>query len=167
MHNCIALTHSSHPAPPPPSLPPSLSPSHPPSLLALLPSNSRSSSIQSGGGLEAESRSSSRGSLEELSQFRHREASSAPPCGSAGGTRQKMLLDYNVYMAKYINLQETQRTPTATDSPGPASPESSPKTAKKVGDKSKPPCFVAWIVTSNLACQGKPWHGRASLTLNS
>ncbi|XP_077939963.1 testis-expressed protein 2 isoform X2 [Gasterosteus aculeatus] len=99
---------------------------------ALLPSNSRSSSIQSGGGLEAESRSSSRGSLEELSQFRHREASSAPPCGSAGGTRQKMLLDYNVYMAKYINLQETQRTPTATDSPGPASPESSPKTAKKV-----------------------------------
>uniref|UniRef100_G3PCZ1 Testis expressed 2 n=1 Tax=Gasterosteus aculeatus aculeatus TaxID=481459 RepID=G3PCZ1_GASAC len=76
-------------------------------------------------------RSSSRGSLEELSQFRHREASSAPPCGSAGGTRQKMLLDYNVYMAKYINLQETQRTPTATDSPGPASPESSPKTAKK------------------------------------
>ncbi|KAL6102884.1 tex2 [Pungitius sinensis] len=113
---------------------------------ALLPSNSCSSSVPSGGGLEAESRSSSRGSLEELSQFRHREASSAPPCGSAGGTRQKMLLDYNVYMAKYINLQETQRTPTATDSPGPASPEGSPKTTKKVRRTSEEPVEPeAWV----------------------
>ncbi|KAM8844350.1 testis-expressed protein 2 isoform 2-T9 [Spinachia spinachia] len=109
-------------------------------------SNSRSSSIQSGGGLEAESRSSSRGSLEELSQIRHRETSSAPPCGAAAGTKQKILLDYNVYMAKYINLQETQRTPTASDSPGPASPESSPKAAKEVCGKSEEPAAPeAWV----------------------
>lgn len=99
-------------------------------LLALLPSHSRSSS-QSGGGLEADSRSSRHGSLEELSQARHREASSAP---SAGGVRQKMLLDYNVYMAKYVNPQPQQRSPTANDSPG-HSPESSPKTSRKVGNR--------------------------------
>ncbi|KAM8723278.1 testis-expressed protein 2 isoform 2-T4 [Acanthopagrus schlegelii] len=98
---------------------------------AFLPSHSRSSSTQSGGGLEADSRSSSRGSLEELSQPRHREASSALACGSTGGMRQKMLLDYNVYMAKYVNPQAQQRSPTATDSPG-QSPEGSPKTTKKI-----------------------------------
>ncbi|XP_033500649.2 testis-expressed protein 2 isoform X2 [Epinephelus lanceolatus] len=98
---------------------------------ACLPSHSRSSSTQSGGGLEADSRSSSRGSLEELSQTRHRETPSALSCGSAGGMKQKMLLDYNVYMAKYVNPQVPQRSPTATDSPGP-SPESSPKTTKKI-----------------------------------
>ncbi|XP_018526440.1 testis-expressed protein 2 isoform X2 [Lates calcarifer] len=100
---------------------------------AFLPSHSRSSSTQSGGGLEADSRSSSRGSLEELSQSRQREASSssAPSCGSAAGMKQKMLLDYNVYMAKYVNPQAPQRSPTAPDSPG-QSPESSPKTTKKL-----------------------------------
>ncbi|GLD66145.1 testis-expressed sequence 2 protein-like isoform X1 [Lates japonicus] len=100
---------------------------------AFLPSHSRSSSTQSGGGLEADSRSSSRGSLEELSQSRHREASSssAPSCGSAAGMKQKMLLDYNVYMAKYVNPQAPPRSPTAADSPG-QSPESSPKTTKKL-----------------------------------
>ncbi|XP_049418365.1 testis-expressed protein 2 isoform X1 [Epinephelus fuscoguttatus] len=98
---------------------------------AFLPSHSRSSSTQSGGGLEADSRSSSRGSLEELPQTRHRETPSALSCGSAGGMKQKMLLDYNVYMAKYVNPQVPQRSPTATDSPGP-SPESSPKTTKKI-----------------------------------
>ncbi|KAM3598045.1 uncharacterized protein V6R79_012725 [Siganus canaliculatus] len=98
---------------------------------AFLPSHSRSSSTQSGTGLEADGRSSSRGSLEELSQPRHRETSSAPPCGSAGGVKQKMLLDYNVYMAKYIHPQAAPRSPAATDSPG-QSPESSPKTSKKI-----------------------------------
>ncbi|XP_044036867.1 testis-expressed protein 2 isoform X2 [Siniperca chuatsi] len=98
---------------------------------AFLPSHSRSSSTQSGGGLEADSRSSSRGSLEELPQSRHREISSALSCGSTGGMKQKMLLDYNVYMAKYVNPQAPQRSPTATDSPG-HSPESSPKTTKKI-----------------------------------
>lgn len=43
-----------------------------------------------------------------------------------------MLLDYNVYMAKYVNPQAPQRSPTATDSPS-QSPEGSPKTTKKVG----------------------------------
>lgn len=98
---------------------------------AFLPSHSRSSSTQSGGGLEADSRSSSRGSLEELSQSRHRETASLLTCGSAGGMKQKMLLDYNVYMAKYVNPQAPPRSPTATDSPG-HSPESSPKTTKKI-----------------------------------
>ncbi|XP_068193508.1 testis-expressed protein 2-like [Antennarius striatus] len=99
---------------------------------ALLPSHSRSSSSnQFGGGLEADSRSSSRGSLEELSQSRHRETSSAPSCGSMGGMRQKMLLDYNIYMAKYVNPQAQLRSPTANDSPG-HTPESSPKTIKKI-----------------------------------
>ncbi|XP_056263561.1 testis-expressed protein 2 [Pseudoliparis swirei] len=112
---------------------------------AFLPSRSRSSSTQSGGGLEADSRSSrssSRGSLEELCQSRHRETSSAPSCGM----KQKMLLDYNVYMAKYINPQATQRSPTATDSPGPQSPESSPKTTKKVRRTSEEPAEPeAWV----------------------
>ncbi|XP_042247842.1 testis-expressed protein 2 isoform X1 [Thunnus maccoyii] len=100
---------------------------------AFLPSHSRSSSTQSGGGLEADSRSSSRGSLDELSQpqSRHRETSSALSCGSTGGMKQKMLLDYNIYMAKYVNPQAPQRSPTATDSPG-HSPKSSPKATKKI-----------------------------------
>lgn len=98
---------------------------------AFLPSHSRSSSTQSVGGLEAESRSSSRGSLEELCQPRHRETSSALSCSSSGGMKQKMLLDYNVYMAKFVNPQPPQRSPAATDSPG-HSPESSPKTTKKI-----------------------------------
>ncbi|XP_041633689.1 testis-expressed protein 2 [Cheilinus undulatus] len=92
---------------------------------AFLPSHSRSSSTHSGiGGLEADSRSSSRGSLEELPQSRLSSA-------STGGMKQKMLLDYNIYMAKYVNPQAPQRSPTATDSPG-NSPESSPKTTKKL-----------------------------------
>lgn len=45
-----------------------------------------------------------------------------------------MLLDYNVFMAKYVNPQAPERSPTATESPG-HSPESSPKTTKKVGDR--------------------------------
>ncbi|CAJ1074967.1 testis-expressed protein 2-like isoform X2 [Xyrichtys novacula] len=91
---------------------------------AFLPSHSRSSSTQSGGGLEADSRSSSRGSMEELSQPRL-------SCTATGGMKQKMLLDYNIYMAKYVNPQAPPRSPSATDSPG-NSPESSPKTTKKI-----------------------------------
>lgn len=114
--NCATLTEMRSPPPP---------------LSAFLPSHSRSSSTQSGGGLEADSRNSSRGSLEELSQSRHREASSALSFGSTWGAKQRMLLDYNVYMAKYINPQGPSRSPGATDSLG-HSPESSPKTSKKV-----------------------------------
>lgn len=101
-------------------------------ISAFLSSHSRSSSVQSGaGGLEADSRSSSRGSLEELPQLRHRDASSA----LSASMRQKMLLDYSVYMAKYVNSQVTSSSPTAAaaaESPG-HSPASSPRTAKKVG----------------------------------
>lgn len=98
-----------------------------PASLAFLPSHSRSSSTQSGTGLEADSRSSSRGSLEELPQSRHRESSSA----FSSGMKQKMLLDYSVYMAKYVSPQVPSRSPTATDSPA-HSPAGSPQTTKKV-----------------------------------
>ncbi|XP_029945282.1 testis-expressed protein 2 isoform X2 [Salarias fasciatus] len=110
-------------------------------------SHSRSGSVQSSGGLEADSRSSSRGSLEELSQSqsRHRETAAAPSCGPAGGMKQKMLLDYNIYMAKYVNPQAPPRSPAATDSPG-HSPESSPKTTKKLRrsseDSAEPEAWV-------------------------
>ncbi|XP_057716905.1 testis-expressed protein 2 isoform X1 [Corythoichthys intestinalis] len=59
---------------------------------------------------------------------RHRESSS----GSSGaGVRQKMFLDYNLYMAKYVNPQLEPASPVVTESPG-HSPERSPKTTKKV-----------------------------------
>ncbi|XP_033999181.1 testis-expressed protein 2 isoform X1 [Trematomus bernacchii] len=112
---------------------------------AFLSPHSRSSSPQLGGGLEADSRSSSRGSLEELSQLRHRDPSSALTCGSTAGMKQKMLLDYNVFMAKYVNPQAPQTSPTATESPGP-SPESSPKTTKKTRRSSEEPAEPeAWV----------------------
>ncbi|XP_033945501.1 testis-expressed protein 2 [Pseudochaenichthys georgianus] len=112
---------------------------------AFLSPHSRSSSPQLGGGLEADSRSSSRGSLEELSQLRHRDPSSALTCGSTAGMKQKMLLDYNVFMAKYVNPQAPQTSPTATESPGP-SPESSPKTTKKTRRSSEEPTEPeAWV----------------------
>ncbi|KAF7221001.1 testis-expressed protein 2 isoform X1 [Nothobranchius furzeri] len=96
---------------------------------AFLPSHSRSGSAASASVLEADSRSSSRGSQEELSQPRRRETSA--PLSHAGGAKQKMLLDYNVYMAKYVNPQTPPRSPSATDSPG-HSPEGSPKATKKL-----------------------------------
>ncbi|XP_034046916.1 testis-expressed protein 2 [Thalassophryne amazonica] len=97
---------------------------------AFLPSNSRSSSssTQSGGALDPDSRSSSRGSLEESCQTRLRDA--ATISGSTGGTKQKMLLDYNVYMAKYVNAETPVRSPVDTDSPG-HSPEGSRKSTTK------------------------------------
>lgn len=114
---------------------------------AFLSSHSRSSSVQSGaGGLEADSRSSSRGSLEELPQPRHRDA----PSALSAGMRQKMLLDYSVYMAKYINSQVASSSPTAAvaataESPG-HSPASSPRTAKKIrrssGESVEPEAWV-------------------------
>uniref|UniRef100_H2UXU3 Testis expressed 2 n=1 Tax=Takifugu rubripes TaxID=31033 RepID=H2UXU3_TAKRU len=92
---------------------------------AFLPSHTRAGSTHSCGGLEADSRSSSRGSLEELSQAR-----------SAGAAKQKMLLDYSVYMAKYVQHQAPIRSPTASESPG-QSPDSSPKATKKMGRSSE------------------------------
>ncbi|XP_010872573.1 testis-expressed protein 2 isoform X2 [Esox lucius] len=63
--------------------------------------------------LEADSRSSSRSSLtDEPSQKEH---------SLVGGVRQKMLLDYNVYMVKYVN------PPAPPDSPPASSPTHSPE----------------------------------------
>lgn len=95
---------------------------------AFLPTQSRSSSPQLSGGLEVD-----RGSLEEMfqAQGRNKDTSAVQTsCASAGGAKQKMLLDYNVYMAKYVTLQVPPRSPTGKDSAG-NSPESSPKAAKK------------------------------------
>ncbi|KAJ8264093.1 hypothetical protein GJAV_G00145070 [Gymnothorax javanicus] len=86
--------------------------------------------------LPTHSRSSSRGSVDEalpLSQLRQRDLS--------GSVRQKMLLDYSVYMAKYVP-------------PSPASPAVSPvhSTASSPGAAKKLPCSpggeeesVAWV----------------------
>lgn len=113
---------------------------------AFLPTHSRSSSPQTTGILETDSRSSSRGSLEEMSQAqgRNKDTIAAPSCASAGA-KQKMLLDYNVYMAKYVNPQAPAKSPTGKDSPG-NSPESSPKTTKKELRSSEPPGEPeAWV----------------------
>ncbi|KAG9343862.1 hypothetical protein JZ751_013246 [Albula glossodonta] len=100
----------------------------PGSRSAFIPSHSRSNSqsgtglshsrgnSQSGGGLGlSQSRSSSRSSLDELlltSQPCPRELSS--------GVRQKMLLDYSVYMAQYVPPQPGSPLPS---SPLPSSPK--------------------------------------------
>lgn len=88
--------------------------------------------------MEADSRGSSRGSLEELPQLRHRDA----PSALSASMRQKMLLDYSVYMAKYVNSQVASSSPTAAaaaapESPG-HSPASSPRSRKKVGSRGVP-----------------------------
>uniref|UniRef100_H3DKV5 Testis expressed 2 n=1 Tax=Tetraodon nigroviridis TaxID=99883 RepID=H3DKV5_TETNG len=86
---------------------------------------SHSGSTHSCGGLEADSRSSSRGSLEELSQSR-----------SAGAAKQKAMLDYGVYMAKYVQPQAPLRSPTASEGAR-QSPESSPQSTQKMGQSSE------------------------------
>lgn len=88
-------------------------------FLAFLPPHTRPGSAHCGGP-ETDSRGSSRGSLEEL-----------PLSRTAGAAKQKMLLDYSVYMAKYVQHQSPIRSPAASESPG-RSPDSSPKATKKV-----------------------------------
>lgn len=90
--------------------------------------------------LDTESRSSSRGSLEEVTQAQGRSkdpppststitaSSASQPCPAAA--KQRMLLDYNIYMAKYVTEQAPARSPTGKDSSG-NSPEGSPKAARK------------------------------------
>ncbi|XP_077412526.1 testis-expressed protein 2 isoform X2 [Vanacampus margaritifer] len=112
---------------------------------ALQPSHSQSN--QSVGGQEADSGSSDRGSSDELCHPppRHRESSSASSCGPTGGVRQKMLLDYSLYMAKYVNPQPAPASPTAAESPG-HSPERSPQTTKKMPRSSDEPGEPeAWV----------------------
>ncbi|XP_059898165.1 testis-expressed protein 2 [Gadus macrocephalus] len=98
-----------------------------------------------GGPGEADSRSSSaRSSMDEVPQAlpRNRE----PSWGSglaAGGARPRSLLDYNVYMAKYINPQdETESSAAAARH----SPESSPLAAKRFprgqGERMEPEAWV-------------------------
>ncbi|KAL0993144.1 hypothetical protein UPYG_G00103780 [Umbra pygmaea] len=72
--------------------------------------------------LETDSRSSSRSSLMD-------ESSQKDP-SQVGGVRQKMLLDYNVYMAKYVNPPALPDIPPGS-SPS-HSPEGSPGAAKKL-----------------------------------
>ncbi|XP_036408182.1 testis-expressed protein 2-like isoform X1 [Megalops cyprinoides] len=91
----------------------------PGSRSAFLPSHSRSSS-QSGG--LSHSRSSSRSSLDELlmmSQPRQKELTSS--------VKQKMLLDYSVYMAKYVPPQPGSPCNSPINSA-----ESSPGASKKL-----------------------------------
>ncbi|CAL8272517.1 unnamed protein product [Lota lota] len=83
-----------------------------------------------GGPGEADSRSSSaRSSMDEVPQAlpRNRELSWGSGV-AAGGARPRSLLDYNVYMAKYIHPQgETESSAAATGH----SPESSPPATKR------------------------------------
>lgn len=104
--------------------------------------------------LETESRSSSRGSLEEVPQTQGR--SKDPPVTTTTTTtttqscptttaKQKMLLDYNVYMAKYVTTHAPPRSPTGKDSSG-NSPETSPKAARKEQRGSEAPAEPeAWV----------------------
>uniref|UniRef100_A0A8C6TNU1 Testis expressed 2 n=1 Tax=Neogobius melanostomus TaxID=47308 RepID=A0A8C6TNU1_9GOBI len=95
--------------------------------------------------LEPESRSSSRGSLEEVVQAQGRSKdplTTTQPCPTSAA-KQKMLLDYNVYMAKYVTTQAPPRSPTGKDSSG-NSPESSPKAARKRGSEASPEP-EAWV----------------------
>ncbi|XP_061471502.1 testis-expressed protein 2 isoform X2 [Rhineura floridana] len=84
-----------------------------------LPAHSRSDSQS---GVLTHSRSSSKGSIEEiLSQPKQKEL--------AAGVRQKMLLDYNVYMAKYIPQEHTSPIASPVHSAN-----SSPTAVKKLPD---------------------------------
>ncbi|KAG7246702.1 hypothetical protein CRUP_036162, partial [Coryphaenoides rupestris] len=70
--------------------------------------------------------------MDEVSQPlpRHREGSGAAAAGVAagGGTRPKSLLDYNVYMAKYVSPWAQAESATAAPA---HSPESSPPATKR------------------------------------
>nr|XP_008116568.1 PREDICTED: testis-expressed sequence 2 protein isoform X2 [Anolis carolinensis] len=84
-----------------------------------LPTHSRSNSQS---GVLTHSRSSSKGSIEEiLSQPKQKEL--------AASARQKMLLDYNVYMAKCIPQEHTSPVASPVQSA-----ESSPSVVKKLPD---------------------------------
>ncbi|CAL9693362.1 unnamed protein product [Knipowitschia caucasica] len=97
---------------------------------AFLPALSRSSSPQAFVGLDAESRSTSQGSLEEVSQAPGRSKDLPPAATLPCPPKQKLLLDYNVYMSKYVTAQALPRSPPGRDSAG-SSPDGSPKAARK------------------------------------
>lgn len=85
--------------------------------LGFLPAHSRSNSQS---GMLTHSRSSSKGSAEEIA--------SLPKQKDLGGSvRQKMLLDYSMYMAKCV--PQESRSPSVSPVP---SADSSPTAVKKV-----------------------------------
>ncbi|XP_066497723.1 testis-expressed protein 2 isoform X2 [Hoplias malabaricus] len=86
---------------------------------SFLPSHGRSSSQS---GALSHSRSSSRGSLEDLLQCQTRQKD------AGGGVKQKVL-DYNVYMAKYISHSSGSPTSSRVHST-----DSSPRSVKKFPD---------------------------------
>ncbi|XP_008635790.1 PREDICTED: testis-expressed sequence 2 protein isoform X1 [Corvus brachyrhynchos] len=102
--------------------PPSLCGSKPgtiPLNLGVLPAHSRSDSQS---GVLTHSRSSSKGSAEEItSQPKHKDL--------AGNVRQKMLLDYNIYMAKCV--PQEKKSPSGSPV---FSADSSPTAVKKLTD---------------------------------
>lgn len=86
-------------------------------VLGILPTHSRTDSQS---GVLTHSRSSSKGSAEEIaSQPKHKEL--------AGNVRQKMLLDYNIYMAKCV--PQEKKSPSGSPV---LSADSSPTAVKKV-----------------------------------
>ncbi|XP_061555658.1 testis-expressed protein 2-like isoform X2 [Phycodurus eques] len=106
-----------------------------------------SHSDQSAGGHEADGGSGGRGSSDEPChpRPRRRDASSAPSWCSAGGVRRKMLLDYNLYMAEYVDPRPAPTSPAAAQSPG-RSPEGSPQTTRKMpGTSDEPAEAEAWV----------------------
>ena len=89
--------------------------------------------VGGGGPGEADSRSSSaRSSMDEVPQAlpHNRE-----PSWGSGVARPRSLLDYNVYMAKYIHPQGKTENSAATGH----SPESSPLTTKRVSE------YIGWM----------------------
>lgn len=84
--------------------------------LGILPAHGRT---ESQSGVLTHSRSSSKGSVEEIaSQPKHKDL--------AGNVRQKMLLDYNIYMAKCV---PQEKSPSGSPV---LSADSSPTAVKKV-----------------------------------
>ncbi|GLD73696.1 testis-expressed protein 2 isoform X2 [Lates japonicus] len=109
--SCVCQANGTSPGVPlrraKPASPPSARRSRPGRQQAFLPSHSRSSSAV--GGLEADSRSSG-GRLEELYDLRHRGLLLLRSLlWLSMRDKQKMLLDYNVYMAKYVLPQAPPR----------------------------------------------------------
>lgn len=106
--------------------------------LGILPAHGRT---ESQSGVPTHSRSSSKGSVEEIaSQPKHKDL--------AGNLRQKMLLDYNIYMAKCV--PQEKKSPSGSPV---LSADSSPTAVKKVTlfphrDASKVVLYFIFLTTS-------------------
>ncbi|KAI1896756.1 hypothetical protein AGOR_G00098090 [Albula goreensis] len=101
-----------------------------------LKSETKKTSSLPGAVLTSHSRSSSRGSLDEVltaPQPRQKELT--------GSEKQKMLLDYSVYMAKYVPPEPGSPATSPIHSPG-SSPGTGKKLASSLGVEEEP---VAWV----------------------